>query len=251
MNLNLGVGKSFSGWGDRPKPSTDCRLLQLDTIDPSPTNPRRSMGERELEELAASIRERGLLSPILVRRQNSSSRYVIIAGHRRYAAHQRIGAREILALVVDDRYDARQADIDAVIENLQRADVSAVDAGHAYRRILDIEKISQNELARRLGVSPGHVSKMLAVLELPEDVQEQIRTGAVSYETALDKRAAASQEAGETVTGPAKRKTKKRKPGEHVTPYGVAIVKRGSTLPQLVEALAAIVEQERQRKDAA
>jgi ParB family chromosome partitioning protein len=229
---------------DKGKPAADFRSIPLDMISPNPRNPRRVFDETKLDELAASIKSRGLLQPIRVRRDpQGRGRFLIVAGHRRFLAHQRNKATHIDAIVAEERYGQDDSDVDAIVENLQRTDVSAVDHGIAYRRLLDLWGCSQSELARRLSVSETHVSRMLAVLDLPEDVRKEIAAGA-NYLDALRKRDA--QAAG------VERKTTRRPPavprGTIPTPFGTVKLKRGAKLEDMVAALVDMVEK---RKGAA
>lgn len=229
---------------EKPKLPIDLRSIPLWQITPNPNNPRSSIDEEKLLELAASIRERGLQIPIRVRRNPADeSRFMIVSGHRRYAAHQRNGAREILAIVSEDRYGNDDAEIDAIIENLFREDVSAVDYGTTYRRLIEHWKISQAELARRLSVSTTYVSRMIAVSELPEELRSKVAAGDLNYLDALrerDRRAAAADKP------PAvrRRRTPTGRRGEIPTPFGTVKLKRGKTLAELVEYLRTVVDQE-------
>jgi ParB family chromosome partitioning protein len=246
----LAVGKTrlFSDI-DKPKPPADVRRLPLWSVSPSPNNPRSSIDEVKLEELATSIRERGLQVPIRVRRDaQAEGTYIIVGGHRRFAAHQRIGATEILAIVCDERYSEADAEIDAVVDNLFREDMTAVDYGDTYRRLLELWKISQAELARRLSVSTTYVSRMIAVSELPEDLKRKVSAGELNYMDALrdrDRRTAA--EAATVARRPRRRPAVAR--GTIPTPFGTVKLKRGKTLAELVEYLRTVVDQE--KRDAA
>lgn len=245
---------SFSGLRSTPKlekPSlpVDLRTIPLGLVSPSPNNPRRSMDDTKIDELAASIRERGLQQPIRVRKDPSdSTRFVIVSGHRRYAAHQRNQAADILAIVCPDRYQEDDAALDAIVENLQREDVSAVDHGLAYRTLLDLWKCSQAELGRRLGVSAAHVSRMLAVLDLPESVKADIAAGRVNYLEALTRREKAEAKKSATPT-PKKKRTSSVPRGTIPTPFGTVKLKRGAKLEELLTYLWTVVDQ--QKRDAA
>lgn len=231
---------------EKPTLPVDLRSIPLALVRPSPTNPRRSMREETIEELAASIRDRGLQSPIKVRRDPlDRSRYIIVAGHRRFAAHQKIGLPEILAIVADDRYTEEQADVDAIVENLQREDVTAIDHGHAFRRLLDLWKCSQAELARRLSVSPSHVSRMLNVLELPESAQADIAAGKVNYLEALRLREQAQSKASTTSAAAPRRRRPSVPRGTVSTPFGTVKLKRGAKLEELVSYLRTLVDQDK------
>ena len=237
---------------EKPALPVDLRSIPLELISPSPNNPRRSMDDAKTDELAASIRDRGLQQPIRVRKDPAdSSRFLIVSGHRRFAAHQRNEAADILAIVVPDRYEEADADIDSIVENLQREDVSAIDHGFAFSRLLDLWNCSQAELGRRLAVSSTYVSRMLAVLNLPESVKDDIVAGRVNYLEALKKRDAADAKAtsAKPKPSPRKRKSAPLPRGTTETPFGTVKLKRGAKLEELVGYLRTLVEQD--KRDAA
>jgi ParB family chromosome partitioning protein len=209
------------------------------------------MDDAKTEELAASIRDRGLQQPIRVRKDPAdSTRFVIVSGHRRFAAHQRNEADDILAIVVPDRYEEADADIDSIVENLQREDVSAIDHGFAFSRLLDLWKCSQAELARRLAVSSTYVSRMLAVLNLPDSVKDDIVAGRINYLEALKQRDAAAAKATSAKPKPTrKRKSAPLPRGTTETPFGTVKLKRGAKLEELVGYLRTLVDQD--KRDAA
>jgi ParB family chromosome partitioning protein len=237
---------------EKPALPVDLRSIPLELISPSATNPRRWMNDAKVDELAASIRDRGLQMPIRVRKDPAdSTRFVIVSGHRRFAAHQRNEAADILAIVVPDRYEEADADIDSIVENLQREDVTAIDHGFAFARLIELWGVSQAELARRLAVSPAHVSRMLAVLELPDSVKDDIVAGRINYLEALKQRDAAAAKATSGKPKPATRKRKSAPAprGTIPTPFGTVKLKRGAKLEELVGYLRTLVDQD--KRDAA
>ena len=144
----------------------EVRLVSVALIDPSPYQPRRRFDEALIAELAASIRSQGLLQPIIVR--PSDTRFELVAGERRLRAVQRLGQEFIPALVRG--YNDEQAVEAALIENLQREDISVVEEAQAYQRLLDEFAYSQAEIAQRTGKSRAAVSNTLRLLQLPEGV---------------------------------------------------------------------------------
>jgi ParB family chromosome partitioning protein len=148
--------------------------LPVDAIERSAAQPRKRFDEASLEELAASIREHGVVEPILVRRQGA--RYRIVAGERRWRAAQRAGLQEIPA-VVRDASD-RQAFELALVENLQRADLNPIEEAEAYD-VLARDGLTQEEVARRVGKDRSTVANALRLLKLPGEVRDLVREGAL------------------------------------------------------------------------
>jgi len=146
-----------------------AREIQVSAIDPNPYQPRHEFEPTALQELADSIEASGLLQPIAVR-SGSGGRYELIAGERRLRAVQRLGWRTIPAVVreVDDRSLLTLA----LIENLQRDDLSPLDAARGYRRLMDEFAIAQQEVARLVGKDRSTVSNTLRLLQLEPEIQE-------------------------------------------------------------------------------
>jgi len=145
-------------------------------VDPNPWQPRMVLGDTDLAELADSLREHGLVQPIVVRRREG--RYQLIAGQRRLAAARTLGWQQVPARVleVDDR---QMAEI-AIVENLQRRDLDALEKAASFRQYLTTWGCTQEELAKRLSVDRSTVANMIRLLDLPEAVQTQLRSGALS-----------------------------------------------------------------------
>ena len=155
------------------------RRAPIEVLHPNPRNPRRSYSDTELDELAASIRERGIIQPIVVRAQRGGpDAYEIIAGERRWRAAQRAGLHEVPIVVVDA--SDREALELAIIENVQRADLNALEEAMGYQALGDEFKHGQEEIARVVGKSRSHVANTLRLLKLPASVQAYIRDGRIS-----------------------------------------------------------------------
>ncbi len=156
----------------------DLELLRLPVtaIRPNTYQPRVDFDEAELDELAASVAEVGVLQPVLVRRIDVG-RYELVAGERRWRAAQRAGLTHIPALVRD--VSDRQALEEAVVENLHRADLNALEEAAAYRQLLDEFGLSQEDVARRVGKTRPAVANTLRLLQLPPVVQRLVRSGAL------------------------------------------------------------------------
>lgn len=153
------------------------REIPLTAIVANPFQPRTLFDPLKQEELVASIKEHGILQPILVRRVGHE-RYQLVAGERRFRAAQAAGLPVIPALVkeVEDR---QQLEI-AIVENLQREDIGVMEAARAYRRMIDEFQMTQETVAQRLGKSRSSVANTLRLLSLPEEVQDCIERGEIS-----------------------------------------------------------------------
>ena len=149
--------------------------IAVDAISPNPNQPRRRFPEAELEELAASIRQKGVLQPILVRPAMYAGQYEIVAGERRWRAAQRNGLRTIPALV-RSLSDAEVLEI-AIVENVQRADLSPIEEAEGYRMLVEKFGRTQAQVADVVGKSRAHVANALRLLQLPEPVQAMVREG--------------------------------------------------------------------------
>ncbi len=153
--------------------------LQVSVLEPSSFQPRRAMDEAMLDELAASLKSRGVLQPLLVRPHPSAEdHYQIIAGERRWRAAQKAGLHEVPVLVraLSDT-DAMAA---GLVENLQRQDLNAIEEAEGYRRLIDEFGLTQDELAQAIGKSRPHITNMLRLLTLQPDLQTYVRLGALT-----------------------------------------------------------------------
>jgi ParB family transcriptional regulator, chromosome partitioning protein len=158
-------------------PSTEdmsASEIAIDRIVPNPKQPRRTFVEADLEELTESIRTKGVIQPILVRPDPSQPEmFEIIAGERRWRAARRAGLTMVPA-VVREMDDREMLEI-AIIENVQRADLNAVEEAEAYKALIDRFGRTQESVAQQVGKSREHVSNTLRLLSLPEDVREHVR----------------------------------------------------------------------------
>lgn len=148
------------------------------SIRPLPNQPRRHFDEAAIAELADSIGARGLLQPIIVRHAPDGQGYQLVAGERRWRAAQRVGLHQIPALV-RDLNDAATYEI-ALVENIQRQDLNAIEEAGAYRRLIDDFGHSQEELAKLVGKSRSHVANLMRLLDLPQGVQGLVGDGSLS-----------------------------------------------------------------------
>jgi ParB family chromosome partitioning protein len=155
------------------------RTIPIDRIRPNPDQPRRSFDEKELNELAASIRERGVIQPLLLRPQpGNPAEFQIVAGERRWRAAQIANVHDLPA-IVRELDDTEVLEL-AIIENIQRADLNAVEEALGYRQLMDRFGHTQERLAEALGKSRSHVANLLRLLTLPETVLEMVRSGQLS-----------------------------------------------------------------------
>jgi ParB family transcriptional regulator, chromosome partitioning protein len=155
------------------------KRVPIEFLKPNPRNPRRYFAEAELDELAASIRERGIIQPILVRTvRGAIDQYEIIAGERRWRAAQRAGVHDVPVVLLE--VADREALELAIIENVQRTDLNALEEANGYQALADEFKYSQDEIAKIVGKSRSHVTNTLRLMKLPESVQTLIRDGKLS-----------------------------------------------------------------------
>jgi ParB family chromosome partitioning protein len=155
------------------------REVPIELIHRNPQQPRRIFGETEIEELAASLREKGVLQPILVRPANDQpGEYQIVAGERRWRAAQKAGLK-VVPVLVRELDDVESLEI-AIVENVQRADLNAIEEAQAYRALMDRFGRTQDAIAQVVGKSRSHVANTLRLLALPEDVREHIEAGRLS-----------------------------------------------------------------------
>jgi ParB family chromosome partitioning protein len=176
VQRRLGRGLDFLLSGGAEADTMEVAQLDLARVRPNPFQPRREFRAEELEELAASIREHGVLQPIIVR--PSGEDFEIVAGERRVRACQRLGLATVPALV-RTATDTQMLEL-ALIENIQRADLNAIEEARAYQSYIQRLDLTQEQAAQRLGRSRPTVANMLRLLDLPPDVQELVSRGTIS-----------------------------------------------------------------------
>ena len=167
------VGTEPASEARRPTPP---KTLPVSFLSPNPRNPRKDFDSAELDDLAASVRERGVVQPILVRQTpGSANAYEIIAGERRWRAAQKVGLHDVPVLVLEAT--DREALELAIIENVQRTDLNALEEALGYQQLVDEHGYSQGQLAEVIGKSRSHIANTLRLLKLPERVQHFVRSG--------------------------------------------------------------------------
>jgi ParB family chromosome partitioning protein len=154
-------------------PGRALLLLAIEAVERSPGQPRKRFDEAKLEELAASIRQHGVVEPILVRREGS--KYRIVAGERRWRAAQRAGLREVPAILREA--SDREAFELALVENLQRADLNAIEEAEAFEVLSTEHGLTQEQIAVRVGKERSTVANALRLLKLPPEVRDAVREG--------------------------------------------------------------------------
>jgi ParB family chromosome partitioning protein len=156
-------------------PEEGVRSIPIELIHPNPDQPRRHFDPDELAGLADSIRDKGVLQPILVRPSRRDGEYEIVAGERRWRAAQAAGLQAIPAFM--RRLSDNETLELAIIENIQRADLNPIEEGRAYQALMAMSQITQEEAARRVGKSRSHVANTLRLAQLPPAVQQHLIEG--------------------------------------------------------------------------
>ncbi|WP_085809989.1 ParB/RepB/Spo0J family partition protein [Sphingomonas sp. TZW2008] len=177
LNALLGdISRDDSPVDPQGSPASGVRMIPVSAIAPHPEQPRRHFDEDALNELAASIAERGIIQPIVVRPHGHD--YQIVAGERRWRAAQRARLHEV-PVVIRDYTDAETMQI-ALVENIQRQDLNAIEEAEAYSRLLDEFGHTQEVLAKTVHKSRSHVANLLRLLDLPRSVQDRVIDGTLS-----------------------------------------------------------------------
>ena len=159
-----------------PAPSTSLIELDLDRIQPNPLQPRLQFEPEKLQELAASIKENGVLQPIIVRANGGG--YEIVVGERRWRAAQQVGLQSIPA-IIQHVSDEKMLEL-ALVENIQRDELSPIEEGQAYQLLADQFALTHDEIARRVGRSRTAVTNSLRLLRLPRSIQEAVMSRKLS-----------------------------------------------------------------------
>jgi len=151
--------------------------VQTEQIRPNPFQPREDFDTQSIEELAQSIKEKGVIQPLLVRRKGDS--YELIAGERRLRAAKLLNLKEI-PIIVKDVEDRDSLEL-ALIENIQRQGLNSIEAAHAYQYLIDKFQVTQEKIGEVLGKSRVSVTNTLRLLKLPQEIQAEIKTGRISF----------------------------------------------------------------------
>jgi ParB family chromosome partitioning protein len=163
----------------QPERGRAQRRLPVGFLRANPRNPRKSFDTSDLDDLTASVREKGVVQPILVRPvTGSADLYEIVAGERRWRAAQKAGLHDV-PVVVRELSDKESLEI-AIVENVQRQDLNALEEAVGYQQLIDEYKYSQSELADVIGKSRPHIANTLRLLKLPDEVQTYLRDGKIT-----------------------------------------------------------------------
>ena len=175
--LMADVAEDSAPTGEAPKPAD--RAIPIEKISPNPDQPRRSFDPEKLDDLAASIKEKGIIQPLIVRpKPGKSGEFEIVAGERRWRAAQMAKLHEIPVLVRE--FDDTEVLEVAIIENIQRADLNPVEEAAGYQQLMDKFGHTQEKLAEALGKSRSHIANSMRLLGLPSEVQTYLSEGQLS-----------------------------------------------------------------------
>lgn len=187
---NRGLGRGLSALMSDVAPTEDEQptagsaknsiAVPIEQVYPNPDQPRKRFDDEALEELAQSIRHNGVIQPLIVRHRDAgdTGRYQIVAGERRWRASQKAGLHEIPVLVREFT-DQEVLEV-AIVENIQRADLNAIDEGLGYKQLIDTYGHTQEQLSEFLGKSRSHIANQMRLLNLPEEVKTMVSDGKLS-----------------------------------------------------------------------
>ena len=175
--LGRGLGALLGDFEEETREKTPYKLLPIQKVEPNRNQPRQDFDEEELEALAESLSEHGIIQPLTVRELDSGY-YQIIAGERRWRAARMAGLSEVPVVVIEAD-DQKTMEL-ALIENLQRQDLNPVEEAMGYRALMDDFGLTQEDAAQRVGKSRPAVANALRLLNLPDAVLEKVRNGSLS-----------------------------------------------------------------------
>ena len=171
--IKKGLGRGLSSLIGETKVETQKNQLPISDLIPNKYQPRKIFDERNLEDLTNSIKERGMIQPIIVRKSNDDkSKYEIIAGERRWIAAQRAGLHDV-PVVITQADDLKSLEF-AIVENVQRHDLNPLEEAQGYKRLIDEFSYDQEKVSKFIGKSRSHIANCLRLLTLPEDVLKLI-----------------------------------------------------------------------------
>ena len=177
--IKKGLGRGLSSLIGETKIETKTNKLSLSDIVPNQFQPRKNFDEENLEDLANSIRERGVIQPLIVRNSNSdNSKFEIIAGERRWLAARRAGLHDI-PVVVTDADDLKSLEF-AIVENVQRNDLNPLEEAQGYKRLIDEFSYDQEKVSKFIGKSRSYITNSLRILNLPKEVLKLVEEKKIS-----------------------------------------------------------------------
>lgn len=178
---NSRLGKGFEAlFSADPTPTVkqgEPMFVPISRIEPNPDQPRKDFDEKAMAELADSIREKGIIQPIIVERKESGG-FVIIAGERRYRAAKMIGLEEVPVIIKNYGQDER-LEI-ALIENIQRSDLNPIEEAEAYQKLIEMHNYTQEQVAKKVGKQRTTIANALRILKLPDEIKKQISEGIIT-----------------------------------------------------------------------
>ena len=175
--LGMGLGALLSTSNTKNTINEGSQKINISQIQPNPLQPRKYFNEYDLNELATSIKNQGLIQPLVVR-EAENQQFQIIAGERRWRASQLAGLHEVECVIKDLKdNDVLEA---ALIENIQREDLNVIEEANAYKDLIKIKKITNEKLAKLIGKSSSHISNILRLLDLDKKIQEMVINGSLS-----------------------------------------------------------------------
>lgn len=170
--LGKGLGALIPGDENKEADAKKYKRVSLNLIEPNPMQPRQDFKEEALNQLAQSLKENGLMQPLVVKPNGNN--YIIIAGERRFRASKLAGLTEVPVLMMEDVSDERMLEL-ALIENIQRENLNPIETAEAYRHLLEKCKLTQNELADRVGKSRTAVANTMRLIALPNQIKQYLR----------------------------------------------------------------------------
>ena len=172
--IKKGLGRGLSSLIGETKNEINIKKLLISDLVQNKFQPRKLFDEESLNELTNSIKERGIIQPIVVRKSNfDGSKYEIIAGERRWLASQKAGLHEV-PVVITDADDLKSLEL-AIVENIQRTDLNAIEEAQGYQRLIEEFKYDQEKVAKFIGKSRSHITNCLRLLTLPDEVLNLIQ----------------------------------------------------------------------------
>ena len=172
--LGMGLGALLSNTKQNIE---GVKKINISNIKPNKNQPRKKFNSTELKELSSSIKSQGLIQPILVRKIEDDN-FEIIAGERRWRASQLAGVHEIDCIVKDFKED--NIFETALIENIQREDLNVIEEAEAYKKLINLKNIKNEEIAKKIGKSASHISNLIRILELDKEIQNMVIEGQLS-----------------------------------------------------------------------
>ena len=175
LKIKKGLGRGLSSLIGESRKETNINKLLISDLTPNKYQPRREFNQENLDDLANSIKELGIIQPIVVRRsKNDVSKYEIIAGERRWLAAQKAGLHEVPVSIVEVD-DLKSLEF-AIVENVQRHDLNAIEEAQGYQRLIDDFSYDQEKVSKFIGKSRSHITNCLRLLTLPQDVIKLIES---------------------------------------------------------------------------